>query len=115
MRRDDLYVADIYKAAAAIELFLRDISQETFLLEKSDLIQSAVLQKLTIVGEAAARISDDLKTQSPDIPWRHIIGLRNIAVHAYFSIDWQIVWAAAEDDVPELVTKLSTIRIFDES
>ena len=54
MRREKLYLTDIVEAADAIQLFLRDVSQDAFL--QNDLVRSAVLQKLTIIGEAAARL-----------------------------------------------------------
>ncbi len=56
MRRDELYLADIIEAADAIAGFLKDVDKETF--AGSDLIRSAVLQKLMVIGEAVARVSD---------------------------------------------------------
>lgn len=101
MKRDDrLYLEDIVESADAIAGFISDIDESTF--TASDLISSAVLQKLTIIGEAASRVSDDLRDRHADIPWSRIIAFRNIAVHAYFSIDWHIVWEAAVNDAPAL-------------
>jgi len=54
MRREELYLSDILEAADAIEKFLADIDKDAFI--NSDLIRSAVLQKLTIIGEATARL-----------------------------------------------------------
>ncbi|HMQ13692.1 MAG TPA: DUF86 domain-containing protein [Candidatus Competibacter phosphatis] len=31
-----------------------------------------------------------------------MVGFRNIAVHAYFSVDWRIVWQTASSDTPQL-------------
>lgn len=67
-----------------------------------ELVQSAVLQKLSIIGEAAARLSDATRDAFPEIPWKEIIGFRNIAVHAYFSVDWRIVFVTVADDLPAL-------------
>ena len=93
MRHDQLYLADILQAADAIERFLQGITEEDFMVD--ELRQSAVLQKLMIIGEAAARLSPEFKAQHPQIEWRDIIAFRNIAVHAYFTVDWSIVWATA--------------------
>jgi uncharacterized protein with HEPN domain len=103
-QRDEQWIADILEAARAISAFLEGIDQEAFLA--SDLIQSAVLNKLTIIGEAANQVSPELKAQLPDVPWRPIIGFRNIIVHAYFQINWDTVWVAASERAPELVLKL---------
>lgn len=54
MRREDLYLADILEATHAIEEFLKGIDKTTFV--HNDLIRSAVLRKLTIIGEAASRL-----------------------------------------------------------
>lgn len=100
MRREALFLRDVLEAADAVVGFLAGIDREAFL--QSDLIRSAVLHKLTIIGEAAARLPQELRDRYPLIPWRQIVGFRNIAVHAYFSVDWQIVWTAASENVPEL-------------
>ncbi len=107
MRREDLYLSDILEAGDAIEKFLSGIDKNTF--TNNDLTRSAVLQKLTIIGEAAARLPRLFKEKHKDIEWADIIAFRNLAVHAYFSIDWSIVWTAATKDVPELKQKIKTI------
>jgi uncharacterized protein with HEPN domain len=89
MQREELYLQDIIKAVGAIQRFLNKMQKEDFL--ESELVQSAVLQKLAIIGEASSQISDEVKSRYCEIPWKQIIGFRNIAVHAYFSINWEIV------------------------
>jgi len=96
MRRDDLYLNDIIEAADYIATFLGQLDFEGF--RQSELIRSAVVQKLAIIGEAAARISDELKGRFPQIPWPQIVAFRNILVHAYFGIDWNEVWKAVQVD-----------------
>lgn len=100
MRREELYLADIIEAADAIRLFLQGTERPNFLA--SDLVRSAVLQKLLIIGEAAARLPKEFRDCHSEIPWADIVAFRNIAVHAYFSVDWAIVWVAATKDVPAL-------------
>src|SRR5581483_8894762 len=100
MRREDLYLCDILEAADAISKFISGISEMVFL--ENDLIRSAVLQKLLIIGESAARLSEEFKTKRPELQWREIVGFRNIAIHAYFAVDWEIVWGAAAINAPLL-------------
>lgn len=100
MPREELYLQDIVESVGAIGRFLNNISKDDFL--GSDLLQSAVLQKLSVIGEAASRISVELKNRYPETPWKQIVGFRNIAVHAYFSVDWEIVWVAATKNAPAL-------------
>jgi len=91
MRSDRLYLEDIIAAADAIQRFLVDVASETAFRD-DELRQSAVLQKLIVIGEAAARLSPEFRGQHSPIEWSDIIAFRNIAVHAYFSVDWSIVW-----------------------
>ena len=107
MPREKLFLQDIIEAANAIEGFLDNVMKSDFL--QSDLIQSAVLQKLAIIGEASARVSDELRNTHTEIPWKQIIGFRNIAIDAYFSINWEIVWVAATQNAPALREQVKEI------
>lgn len=107
MRREELYLSDIVEAADAIEYFLADVDKETFW--RDDLLRSAVLHKLTIIGEAAARLSSEFHQRHSEIEWADIVGFRNIAVHSYFSVDWNIVWLTATEDAPALRAKVAHI------
>ena len=107
MRREELYLADIVEAADEIQRFLSGVERDSFL--QDGLLQSAVLQKLTIIGEAASRLPAALRKRHPDIKWSDIAAFRNIAVHAYFSVEWPIVWVAATRDAPELRRKIADI------
>ncbi|HQY93270.1 HepT-like ribonuclease domain-containing protein [Caldilinea sp.] len=108
MRSDRLYLEDIIAAADAIQRFIAEIVGESA-FHDDELRQSAVLQKLIVIGEAATRLSPELRSQSSPIDWPDIVAFRNIAVHAYFSIDWSIVWVTAQDDVPKLRAQVQTI------
>ena len=63
---------------------------------------AAVLHHLTVIGEAISRLSVELRERHPEVPWRQIIAVRHRIVHAYFDLDWQILWDAAIGDIPEL-------------
>jgi uncharacterized protein with HEPN domain len=98
MRPEKLYLADILEAAQAIAKFCDAFTFEQF--EGNDMLRSAVLQKLIVVGEAATRMPGSFCLQHPEIPWADMINFRNFAVHEYFSVNWQIVWDTAREDIP---------------
>jgi len=100
MRREGLYLQDIVEAAEAIARFVASTDKETFV--GNDMLRSAVLQKLTIMGEAAARLPAEFRSEQPGVSWADIAAFRNIAVHAYFAVNWSIVWVAATQDAPAL-------------
>jgi uncharacterized protein with HEPN domain len=107
MRPEELYLTDIIEAADAIQRFLKDVDQNAFL--QNELLQSAVLQKLMIIGEAASRLSKEFRDKHSEIEWEDIVGFRNIAIHAYFAVEWSIVWVAATQEAPELRRKIADI------
>jgi uncharacterized protein with HEPN domain len=73
------------------------------------MLNLSVVRLLEIIGEAANRISEEERRKYPGVPWKDIIGLRNRLIHAYDSVDLEIVWQIAKEDVPELVATLHTI------
>jgi uncharacterized protein with HEPN domain len=48
-----------------------------------------------VIGEAINRLSVELRGRHPEVPWRQILATRHRIVHAYFDLDWQILWDAA--------------------
>lgn len=66
MRPERLYLTDIVEAAAAINRFLTNVDRQTFMAD--ELRQSAVLQKLMVIGEAAARLDRDFRSRHPEVP-----------------------------------------------
>lgn len=107
MRPERLYLIDIIEGCGAIERFTDSVSEYQFL--EDELRQSAVLQKLIVIGEAAAHLSADFRKKYNDILWEDIVGFRNIAVHEYFAVLWQIVWNTALFDVPVLSEAIQQI------
>jgi len=107
MRREYLYLRDIVEAADHIAQFIAGLSRSGF--QESELVRSAVVQKLALIGEAAAHVSSDLQARHPEVPWPRIAAFRNILVHAYFGIDWDEVWRAASKEAPALREQVESI------
>jgi len=107
MRHENLYLIDIVEAADHIAQFIAGADFHAF--QNSELVRSAVVQKLGIIGEAAAHISQELVTRHPEVPWPQIVAFRNILVHAYFGIDWDVVWRAATNRCPVLRVQVAGI------
>lgn len=95
------------EAVDAIQRFIKGIRRDDFLHD--ELRQSAVLQKLIVIGEAAARLSAEFRARHPEVEWADIVAFRNIAVHEYFAVNWSIVWVAATQDAPDLRRKAAKI------
>lgn len=104
MRRDADYLRDILTANEAVARFLAGVDRSVFL--RDELRQDAVARRLTIVGEAANRLSAELRGRIPEVDWPRVVSFRNLVVHSYFAIDWEIVWSVATRDLPELAARI---------
>lgn len=107
MWRDDAYLVDMLSAARRAIRHLEDLDDESFL--KDELRQDAVLRCLEIVGEAAGRISAELREERPDIAWREAVGMRNWLIHEYPQVDLTVVWRTVREDLPRLIADLEPL------
>lgn len=104
---DIAYLWDMREAARLILSFTEGENYASFTQNK--LVQSAVERQLEIVGEAARYVSAPFRRQHAEIPWRKIVGLRNILAHEYGEIRIDRIWVVVEKDVPELIEKLNRL------
>lgn len=107
MRLDQERLQDILEAIQKIEQYAQEGKTR---FEQDELVQTWILYHLQIIGEAAGRLSGDIRSKYPNIPWPQIISLRNIIVHNYFGIDLEEIWATVERDVPVLLEQIKTIE-----
>ncbi len=107
MRSEQLYLSDMIEAIDAIAAFVSGLDESAFYQDAKT--QSAVLQKLIVIGEAAARLSPEFRDRYPDVEWRDIVAFRNVLVHSYFSVKLTIVWETVWQDVPTLREKMQRI------
>ncbi len=105
--RDQSYLLDIVKAAQLVELFVEGVDQETFDFDHRT--QSAVIRQLEIVGEATKRLSDGLRDNHPEVPWRQMAGMRDILIHAYDHVDLNAVWNVTQQAIPDLIVAITAI------
>ncbi len=107
MRPEKLYLTDIVEACKSIEGFCKGVTFDQF--SKDDMRRSAVLQKLIIIGEATAHLTEEFIRLHSDTPWVDVIDFRNFAVHTYFSVKWEFVWLTATEEVPVLYQQVEEI------
>lgn len=107
MRRDDVTLLDIAKAARLVSSFIAGITKEAFLDDIKT--QSSVLYQLAVIGEAVKRLSQEFRTQHSDVPWQLIAGMRDHVIHGYDVVDWDEVWKTATKDVPDLLMRIEPL------
>jgi uncharacterized protein with HEPN domain len=70
---------------------------------KSDYVaKNAIAMCILQVGELVGKLTDDFRATYNNLPWRDIVGMRNIAAHAYGSFDMEMLWTTVTDRIPEL-------------
>jgi uncharacterized protein with HEPN domain len=106
MRDDRERLLDILEAIERIDRYAVRGRQA---FERDELIQNWITHQLQIIGEAAARITADLRENHPGVPWRQITGMRNVLTHGYFDIDLDIVWSVVERDLGKLRSQIEAI------
>ena len=71
--------------------------------------QDATLRKLEVIGQAVKNLSEQTKSQRPEIPWKQIAGMRDKVIHDYFGVNLEIVWAVVERDLPKLTLAIRAL------
>lgn len=107
MKENRLYLQHMIDAIQATETFVENVSKTEFL--KSDLIQSAVIRKVEIIGEAAKNLTRSFRNKHKSIPWKRIAGMRDKLIHGYFGVDLKRVWAVLQKDLPSLKEQVHRI------
>jgi uncharacterized protein with HEPN domain len=107
MRRDRERLTDILETLDSLEKIVANTTELEF--TSSDLQYYAVAQLLTVIGEAVSRLSEELKERFPGVPWRTIVGLRNVLVHQYFGVLRPMVWDVATTSARALRPQINAI------
>ncbi len=87
-----------------IEEFTRDITREQLFHDKMRYF--AVVKNIEIIGEAANMLTLEFKKTHTELPWKAIIGMRNVIVHDYINIHEDLLWETIQDDVPYLKSQI---------
>lgn len=106
MTNDLMYLRDILERIERIETYTQGGEVEFF---QTTLIQDGVIRNFEVIGEAIKQLSPELRQEYPAIPWRKLAGFRDILIHAYRGIDFQLVWNTVEQDLPQIKSYILSI------
>jgi uncharacterized protein with HEPN domain len=99
-------VEDIHEFAQTLAILVAR-GKDNF---SQEIVFKLSVERLIIsIGEACNKMSSEFQAANPQIPWRDIVGMRNLLIHAYERIDSDQVWAAASKDIPDLVKSLAAL------
>ncbi len=78
-------------------------------LDSDRQLNLSLTRLVEVVGEAASRVSNEMRSAHPGIPWQEIIHMRNRLIHAYDLVDLNVLWDVVDLDLPPLIQQLERI------
>lgn len=101
------YLRDIFDSILSIENFVDGMTIQEFLTDLKT--QFAVVRAFEIIGEAASKISNEIKEKYQDLPWREMVTMRNKLIHEYSGVSNAVIWQTIQQDLPSLKKGLEEI------
>lgn len=101
------YLRHILDEISYIQGIVCDITQEDFLADET--LKRSFVRSIEIIGEAAKKIPSDFKDKHSDIEWKKIAGMRDRLIHAYFGVNYYLVWDVVINKLPGLKQKINRI------
>ncbi len=95
------YLEDMRNAAKEVLEFTEGMEFDEFSRDRKTV--NAVLRSLEVMGEAAKKIPEDVRTKYPEVPWKEIAGMRDKLIHEYHGVDLRIIWKTIREDIPPLL------------
>ena len=102
-----MWLQDIIDACFQIQEYHKNTSFHQ--LKNNQMAQDAITFNLQIIGEATKQIPSDFREKYTEVPWKDIARLRDLIVHAYFRIDFEIIWSILQDDLPKFLNQIKDI------
>jgi uncharacterized protein with HEPN domain len=104
---DKVRLRHMLDAALEIQQYIQSSRRED--LDQDRKLVHSLVRLFEIIGEAASQVSEELHEAVQEIPWSVLIGMRNRLIHAYFSINLDVVWSTSKDDIQTLITELKKL------
>ena len=106
-RTDTAALTDIIEAVNRIQRYVGTATLAEFLQKPET--QDAVVRNFEVIGEAVKSLSDGLRKRHTDVEWTKIAGMRDRLIHHYFSVDWDVLWDALQNNLPTLKDRIRRI------
>lgn len=78
-------------------------------LESDETLRRAFARSLEVIGEATKKLPEHFRAQHPDVEWRAMTGMRDRLIHAYFGVDYLLVWDVVTQKIPGLREKIASL------
>jgi len=107
-KEDRAFLWDILSASCEIHEFTQEMDVHGYLSSRRT--QLAVERLFEIIGEVSRNLSEEARSQYSVIPWRKIIGLRNLIAHDYGDINHERLWVVIRENVPDLIAEIKDVE-----
>lgn len=91
------YVEDMVSFIDKALGYMNGIDRASFPLDA--MRYDATLRNIELIGEAATHVPDDIRTATPDVPWRLVVAVRNRLIHGYLGVNDDTLWSVLRDDL----------------
>lgn len=100
-RDNRLFFNDALISANKIIKYTKGHDYNTFIAD--EMLLEAVERNFELIGEAIGHIPDDVRLRFSEIPYKEVVGLRNILIHNYLGVDHEILWNVIKNRLPEFI------------
>lgn len=106
-RTDGQLLGDVEEAIRRIGVYVASQRYEEFCADLKT--QDSVLRNLEVIGEACRHVSEALRAESPDVPWKSMAGMRDRLIHDYAGVNLDIVWQVVSAELPGLADRIRSL------
>ena len=107
-REHNLRIQDIKESVEGILKSTEKVTEDEFY--NTIILQMAVIRWLEIIGEAAKYVPAEVKMKYPNIPWKEMSAMRDVAIHDYAELIPGDIWKTIKKDIPLLKEELDKIE-----
>ena len=108
MKKDNIiYIRHIIECIDKIQKYLSGKSWDNF--NEDDILQDAVVRQFEIMGEATKKIETEFRDLHPEIAWKKMAGLRDVLIHNYIDVNFDLLWEIQETVLPELRIQIAEL------
>ena len=106
-KRNRIVLRKIIEESAALAKLLHDIDEQTFLA--NDEKMRATCMTIINIGELAKNLDEGFRKSYAHIPWKDMVGLRDVSAHGYFTLRMPDIWVFATEEFPTYAMQIKEI------